>query len=704
MFEKIALKKQLITEEQLNQALSACSGAEDREAALKEYFISNNFISKRNMQQLLHTAKAVREIKKDIKFGEIALKMELIDKQTLSHAQAEQTKSALKGGPPKLIGKILVEAGKLTEQDRDSIIEMQRTSGAHSSSGKQNSVKFPENGIEKSSAGKREKEAGKADVQGKFAVNRVIDGGMKLKVDEKELAAYLTKTGDFDNNISVYDLKRILNRNSILAGIKDDSMLQGFIQSRGFRKNPFKAAQGIEPFKGHDARVEYYFETDHLKAGGLDEEGNIDFKDRGRIPRVEADELLAEKFPCRESMNGKNIFGQVIEVPETKDVKLKHKTGTRLSEDGLKVYSTVAGYPKLAWSGNIMVLDRFMVKGDVGYQTGHLDYEGNIIIQGCIKNGFKVVGYQIKTQEVDGGEVYADGDLEVSDGINGARIYARGNVYAKFVNKSEINCLGNVYVQKEIVDSKIENCGALIIKSGDVIFSEVASNMGIHAKNIGTEKSKPNTVTVGVDVFIEKEIKEIQDKIPAFEKEIDILKARKKKLRAETNSLHETSARLAFQLDLLTKENNTDIEKIAAPEKEKEGQNRISELTFTNKQPKKNRSKFDHLDRELNQCFDAIEKNDSRMHGMTNKARELEEWIEDLAEEQVNFTQWSAENPGKAVLTVEGCLFSGTFIYAKYSKKQVTKRMRKVKINEVRPRDEKTGAFYPYEIRIHDKI
>ena len=46
------------------------------------------------------------------------------------------------------------------------------------------------------------------------------------------------------------------------------------------------------PIQGKNARVEFFFNTDYLKAGDLSIDGGIDFKDRGEIPHVEEGTVL----------------------------------------------------------------------------------------------------------------------------------------------------------------------------------------------------------------------------------------------------------------------------------------------------------------------------------------------------------------------------------------------------------------------------
>lgn len=217
---------------------------------------------------------------------------------------------------------------------------------------------------------------------------------------------------------------------------------------------------------------------------------------------------------------GQNIYGDEIETLPGQDIPLRFGKGATLSEDGLKVLAEVRGYPKYSLAGVIFVHNEYTAPGDVDYETGHIDYDGNVNIKGCIKSGFKVRGNDIKTIELDGGIVEAEGDVVVAGGINEGKIYARGNVFAKFIHNSEITCMGNVQVGKEIVDSTIEIGGACIIENGKLISSEVAAKMGVSARHIGTEMAGPSILKIGRDTFTEKELGKNKTKIRAMQKNL----------------------------------------------------------------------------------------------------------------------------------------------------------------------------------------
>ncbi|MCK5101050.1 MAG: DUF342 domain-containing protein, partial [Desulfobacteraceae bacterium] len=464
---KLAIKNSLVTEQEFDEAMIACSKADDPEEGLKEYFLSNDLITPQNLKRLVTATKAVELRQRDIKFGTIAVNKGLISQSVLDLVLEEQNQSFKTKKNPRLIGDMLVEAGIITIAHRNLILKTQNRLIKEIKHDYQN-TNIKNSDISKSDSTDKTTATLKRG-SSEFNTIEIIEYGIKLEITHNKLTALISKTETFDDSINSDDIRNLLIKKGIAFGMVNNDLFLGFLKSRGFKKKGFIAAKGVEPVKGKNAKIEYFFDTDYLKAGGVSASGKIDFKDRGVIPQVEKGTVLAEKTPCKESFNGKTIFNKELVIDKAQEIKLKYGQGAKLSEDGLKILATVNGSPKLTWAGLVIVNKEYVTTGDVNYQTGHVKYDGNIKIKGCIKDGFEVKGNDIAAKEIEGGIIHAEGNLNITNGINEAKIYAKGNVYTKFVRNSTITCMGNIYITKEIVDSEIETSGACITKDGKII-------------------------------------------------------------------------------------------------------------------------------------------------------------------------------------------------------------------------------------------
>lgn len=122
----LAVKNLLVTKEDLQKGMSQCSGAGNIDLALKEYFLSNELVSSHNMERLLRAAKALEMRQKEFKFGTIAVRKGFINQSVLKLALEEQEDAIKAKKNFSLVGDILVEAGMLTQKQRDYILKLQK--------------------------------------------------------------------------------------------------------------------------------------------------------------------------------------------------------------------------------------------------------------------------------------------------------------------------------------------------------------------------------------------------------------------------------------------------------------------------------------------------------------------------------------------------------------------------------------------------
>ncbi len=700
----LAVKNLLITKEDLQKALSECVGAKRTDAALKAYFLSNELISPKNIERLSRAAKTLGLRQKEYKFGAIAIRKGYINKSVLKLALEEQEKCMREQKKLRLVGDLLVEANMLTPEQRDDILKLQKRLRPQVKTNlKKSEGSSPEdsNSSQKDDTVSSDKTSDESSDKGDDASTllppEIIDGGVKLEISKDFMAAFLSKTDYFDKNLSLSQLKEALFDKGIINGIVADQMIEGFVNSSGFKTKSFRIARGVAPIQGKDAKVEFFFNTDYLKAGGLTEDGVIDFKDRGEIPHVEEDTVLAEKIPMVESRIGKNIYGDEIETVPGADIVLKIGKGAKLSEDGYKVLAAVKGAPKYAMSGHIFVHQEYVTEGDVDYETGHINYDGNVNIKGRIKSGFKVKGNDIAALELDGGIVTANGDVKVSGGINEGTIYARGNVYARFIHNSEITCMGDVIVEKEIVDSNVECSGTCIAKNGKLISSKVTAKMGVQVRNVGTEMAAPNTLKVGHDAFTDKELEKNKENIEKVKKQIKAIEDKKKTLAQENVELQKQITELAHVQDrsqLEEKELNSTISSMDenASDQEKVAQLK-QKIIVLNENAKK-------AEVTLDGCFDKSEKIEEIVEKCDGDIETLKQRHNDFVEERANLIQWSKDNPGKPVVIVEGAIMPETVIVGKHSEKRVSELIRHARVSEVLVTSEDGSDLNIYEMQV----
>ena len=693
----LAVKNNLLSREDLQAALNDCQGAKDQPLAMQQYFESSKLISPENITRLVRAAKTLDLRQKEMKFGNIAVDKGFINQSVLQLVLEEQEERIRKKKGICLIGDMLVEAGLISEKQRDYILILQKRNREENRKNEAEAA-----ALEKEvQTGKKEADgvSGNAEEASALKEAEIITGGVKLAVSYDLMAAFLSKTDAFEEHLTVTDLKEALLEKGIILGVVADEMLEGFIRSSGFKTKSFRVAKGSPPVYGKDARVEFFFNVDYLTVGGMTEDGTIDYKERGEVPHVAQGTVLAEKIPMVESRNGRNIYGDDIISDPAKDVVLKLGKGARLSEDGYKVLAAVDGFPKYTLSGHFFVHDVYITEGDVDYETGHIQYDGNVDIKGRVKSGFKVSGNDISAIEVDGGILKAGGDIMVVGGINEARIYARGNIYAKFIHQSDVSCMGNVVVQKEIVDSQVKAAGSCLLENGKLISSELSAKMGVTIRNIGTDMTEPCTIQVGRDGFTAKELESIKKKIDDLKGEIQAIEEKKESLKKEHLTVQKQITELAQTQDRAQLDEQKVQAEIAELEKGGAGGPEAGALK------KKSQELFEAADKAeqgLDECFDKSEEIEDLVDQENARIQQIEKKIADARQERDTLIQWAKDHPGLPIIVAQGGVTAGTLLKGLHSEVRLSEMVRHAKIREVMTtstdEDNKTTRIYEIQI------
>jgi len=470
-------------------------------------------------------------------------------------------------------------------------------------------------------------------------------------IQNNALKAFLIKTELFDPATSLEKLKTIIADQGILHGVATDERLQHFLDSDKYiQNNYFTLAVGDAPVQSIDVMEKLYFDEQYQNAGQISIDGSIDYKERGTIPSVEKGDLLAEKIPAREGEAGINIFDEIIPPETPKEILLKSGPGTEISEDGLRLYAMVNGYPKKEISGEIVVNEIYIINGDVDYRTGNVKYDKSVNISGSIKNGFKVNAIDIVVDEVDGGILHASGDIIVKKGIIDAQVKAKGKIKAGYILRSHVSCFGDIEAVKEISDSEIFSDGRCKLRSGKVLASSITAKSGAYIKNIGGEKAKRMSIIVGTSPNFENQIKKIDIKIEENQNELEIMTYKK-------NNAHNEIKEIEAQIHMHTP---ADIDDLAI-------QKQKLETDFIK--------------------YQKAEKKYSKL-------------VKDNIKEKFLLKQADQKNQPRPIVKVEGTIVAGTFIFGRYSKIIIHKKQNRVKIMETKIPLETYPGKNPWEMVI----
>ncbi len=604
----------------------------------------------------------------DKEFGKIIIEDNLATRSEVDKVLEKQLEQFQASGIRILIGNLLVDEGVLTPEQRDSVLMKQKRMIL-------NEDKSGEIAVHKDDPANEDDEPDMTVIETRF---RDID--FQISVSQDRMRAFLCRKTVVPESLDVSDIKDFLMAHKIAYGLMDDSMMETFLRYDGYQGKKFKVAQGKPAKAGRAGKIKYYFDTEYLKAGAVHEDGQIDYKDRGEIPHVPKGMLLAEKVPMIEGEKGIDVYGFPVNIEVIRDINLKAGPGVELIEDGQKAFSKVDGQPEASFGGKISVLSELKIQGDVGYETGHIEFDGNVNVSGIVQSGFRVKAASLTANEVMKAEIELTGDLKVAGGIIDAKLNLQGGMKAKYLNNATISSYGDIEVQKEIIDSKIETSGMCIVKIGKILSSDISAKKGIIAGQIGTDLSSPCSLWVGVDSHLNNEIEKIQTRISAFLQQKDELLATEQELSEEDIQLQTDIANYAQVQDRSMIEKR-DLEKKLAEESgtmDKESRIKAEELIHALIQ------KGREADETINQLFIRQDNLEDRKNKIENSLKEIEESVNDLQNEKQEKLEWSRSQKLSPNVTVTGLICEGTIISGQNSSITLDRSYKRAQIQEVR--------------------
>ncbi len=377
------------------------------------------------------------------------------------------------------------------------------------------------------------------------------DKGFELWVSEDRTRVYLRMERPADATTDSLLVKEQLQQMGVTFGVVDDLLLAGFLKHSSDTDNQFVVAMGIAPVPGTDARMDYFFNTDYQQPGIVAADGTIDFRDRGDIPFVREGDLLARKIPLKKGILGRDVFDHAISVGAVKDIHLRGGKGVFFSDNGLELYAETEGKPCLDSLGIISVAQDLLIDGNVDFQTGHVNFQGNVFVSGCVNEGFKVCCMDLTVNEINGGEIDISGDLNVSNGIVNAKVKTLGSIRSKFINHSTIESFGDVEVMREIMGSEVITSGKCINTGGRVLAATVCARKGMILGQIGSDLSQRSTLKVGVDDYMDRIKSDLDQRMDGLKQAMAELDLQKQALEEKNFILHKQVADLAFTQDKL---------------------------------------------------------------------------------------------------------------------------------------------------------
>ena len=330
-----------------------------------------------------------------------------------------------------------------------------------------------------------------------------------------------------------------------------------------------KIAVGKPPRHGHDSELELLIEQDE-RYGKVQDDGSRDFSEVDFGKTVTKGQEIARLTPPTKGTAGRSIRGEEIPCHHGVERSVKSGKGTCIEEDAdgvIHYFSETDGV--LSHSPTeLAVMDSLVIEGDVGYETGNLEFKGEIVVKGSVQKGYnvKASGDVIVFGHVDGATIAAGGNAVIGEGIYGRKtmVVTRGDVRAQFVNESKLRSGGDIVLTAHSLDATLRADGSIWVGipfgevEGNVVGGRAWSRGGIEVVVAGGRNASTE-LTCGLDPEqlrnvdrlnrkIEEGNKLIARQLSRFQLTTLDVAAIQKRLAASTGSRKKVLAKAAKQL------------------------------------------------------------------------------------------------------------------------------------------------------------
>ncbi|MEA3347489.1 MAG: FapA family protein [Pseudomonadota bacterium] len=340
-----------------------------------------------------------------------------------------------------------------------------------------------------------------------------------INQERTEARLSITPGPESQETITADQLVAALKKDNVVAGISKKSLFA--IRDR-FNHEPDKPittliARGVpkKPVSQHRYKFNFTIDKNIGKIQGSDQ---IDYKDRGVIKFFKPEDILLEIIIGQEGTPGRLVDGTIVKNEPLNPLRrYKAGVGVTLDENSAKlIYKATATGQALLDNDTLSISETYNLDGDVGLETGHIEFEGPIEVSGNLLAGFRIISNaDIFIGKTVSGSIRTKANLTSNGGIIGSeteKIAVGGNLSCEYISAvTRLQTGGTITVAKHIINShvitgKTVSCQEMI--TGD---SKVVAFYGLTCGELGSEEGSRTIIEIGGALDLNEKIKKIDE-------------------------------------------------------------------------------------------------------------------------------------------------------------------------------------------------
>jgi uncharacterized protein (DUF342 family) len=227
-----------------------------------------------------------------------------------------------------------------------------------------------------------------------FIVAKRIDAQLSLQLSPDKLSVTATIRAAYGGkSIGPEKIKRALAEANIRKGLKTQEINRLLKEAHHARPGTTLQAEiacGKAPVHGQDGQWIADIRTlrEQLTTPKKREDGTVDLLDFGEIMTVKEGELLMHLEPPTPGLDGFTVTGEILPPKPGKEVPFTPAEGVLLNEDKDQILAARQGIPVEHARG--IRVDQVYTAAKVDVGTGHITFDGSVIIQGDVEESMKI--------------------------------------------------------------------------------------------------------------------------------------------------------------------------------------------------------------------------------------------------------------------------------------------------------------------------
>lgn len=215
---------------------------------------------------------------------------------------------------------------------------------------------------------------------------------------------------------------------------------------------------------------------------------------------VVAGHIVATFTAPTEGVDGQNVLGTVIQAKRGRSAPIRAGAGLELRADG-SVVAKINGVLRTV-AGVASVSNVLNITGNVDLATGHIQFQGDVNVEGNVCDGYKLhaTGHVTVGGSVEGAEIVCAGELSCPRGVASARrarIAVGSGATFGFMRNTVAIIRGNMRCRGEVEHCEITLYGDCECEQGRVIGGTLVLSNKSQIGTIGSPNWIPTRVCVG---------------------------------------------------------------------------------------------------------------------------------------------------------------------------------------------------------------